>query len=558
MLLGLVLRFANLTHKAVWTDEFASMVFSLGNSFRTVPLDQVISFSDLLAPLRPNPANTLHDVAQSLLTESNHPPLYFFLTHLWLQLFPPTQAGWVSVWAMRSLPALCGVLTIPAMFGLGWLAFRSWVVAHLAAALMAVSPFGVYLGQEARHYTLPGLWVIASLACFVRVVQILQQRRSLPPWLCLIWVGVNALGIATHYFVAITLMAECFVLGAIALQHWQKDGCLKATAWKWVGVAIAGTVVSALGWLPIIQNVQDSALTDWITLPHRTGWLWIEPLARILASILTMLYLLPVQAEFEGLMWPSVIGLLMLLGWTMPKLYQGIRSSLQQPQQQFPLAVLGGFLAGAIALFLGSAYLLDRDLTLAFRYSFVYYPVVVLLLAAALASVWERRWQPPQSTTWANYRSALRYSFVAPVLAWSLVGALVVVTDLGFLKTHQPAQVVRWMHDPFPNTLIATAHHTHGQTGRLMGLALEWQRQMPNAPTPQFLLAHQSRDRPNDILNTLIPALANLPRPFDLWLVNFKPISEEALEQTLSQQTCRVDTKPRRAEGYSFRRYRCQ
>jgi len=42
----------------------------------------------------------------------------------------------------------------------GW--FRSRLVGQIAAAMMAVSPYGIYLAQEARHYTLAILLIIAS------------------------------------------------------------------------------------------------------------------------------------------------------------------------------------------------------------------------------------------------------------------------------------------------------------------------------------------------------------------------------------------------------------
>jgi len=37
--------------KTSLTDEFATLVFSLGNSFRTVPLEQAITLNTLLMPL---------------------------------------------------------------------------------------------------------------------------------------------------------------------------------------------------------------------------------------------------------------------------------------------------------------------------------------------------------------------------------------------------------------------------------------------------------------------------------------------------------------------------
>ncbi|NJR57778.1 MAG: hypothetical protein HC769_02265 [Cyanobacteria bacterium CRU_2_1] len=103
---GLILRFTYLTDKPLWTDEFSTIVFGLGNSFQTIPLDQNLTLEQLLQPLQPNPQAGIGAVIHHLLTESNHPPLYFVLTHLWLMLFPSPD-GWVSVWGYdRSLLCL--------------------------------------------------------------------------------------------------------------------------------------------------------------------------------------------------------------------------------------------------------------------------------------------------------------------------------------------------------------------------------------------------------------------------------------------------------------------
>lgn len=96
--IGTGLRFTNLAAKAPWSDEFATLVFSLGNSFNPVPLDRAIALDTLLMPLQPRPEAGIGDVIHNLMTESTHPPVYFILTHLWLQLFP-TEGGFVSLWA---------------------------------------------------------------------------------------------------------------------------------------------------------------------------------------------------------------------------------------------------------------------------------------------------------------------------------------------------------------------------------------------------------------------------------------------------------------------------
>src|SRR4028119_1759402 len=139
--IGAGLRFTQLAGKSPWTDEFATLVFSLGNSYQTVPLDQAISLETLLQPLQPNNSAGASAVIHHLVTEDHHPPLYFVLAHWWMQLFP-TSGEYISLWVARSLPALLGVASIPAVYGLGFLAFRrtlSWpatlprLVAPLAA-----------------------------------------------------------------------------------------------------------------------------------------------------------------------------------------------------------------------------------------------------------------------------------------------------------------------------------------------------------------------------------------------------------------------------------------
>ena len=211
VLIAIGLRLTNLSAKPPWTDEFSTLVFSLGNSFLPVPLDQPISVDVLLQPLQPQPTASIKDVWKHLSSESNHPPVYFFLTHWWMRLFP-THEGLVSLWGARSLAAVFGAASIPAVYALSKLAFRSRLVSHLAAAMMATSPYGIFLAQEARHYTLAILWVIASLACLVIASRHIQNRTQIPIWVALSWVGINAIGIATHYFFTLTLCSEALVL----------------------------------------------------------------------------------------------------------------------------------------------------------------------------------------------------------------------------------------------------------------------------------------------------------------------------------------------------------
>ncbi len=556
--LGAVLRFANLDAKPLWTDEFSTLVFSLGNSFRTIPLDQILPLEALLQPLQADPTATLGDVGLRLAQESNHPPLYFMLMHGWLRLWPTQDV--TGALAARSLAALFGVLTIPAFWGVSWVAWRSLTAAHLAAALAAVSPFGVYLAQEARHYTLPTLWGIASLACLLLTVRSLRAAGPMPRWLCLGWIGVNGLGLATHFFVGITLLAEAIALLFWVLHRYVQGDRWKPLVWGRLGLAAAGTVATAAVWLPLWQGMGNSELTQWVYRGDRAGVAWLDPLGQIIGSTLTMLYLLPIQAASDPVQLASIIGLVALLLWTGLWLWRGCWRLSREADTRLTVGLLAGVWLGAIALFLLISYGFQRDITSAFRYSFVYYPAVLLLVAGVLARAWQ-----DESTRGGVWPLLLGRSKGAAVLVvvMGLVGSLCVLTDVAYQKTHRPDGVVQAMQHQYSTpTLVAIAHRSHGQTGRMMGLAVEWQRQVESAtsPTeiaPPLVLLAQDNPARKRAIATLETALATLPPALDLWLVNFEQTDADRLATVLRRAAC-TKTAPRlRADGYRAQRYRC-
>lgn len=77
-MLGAILRFTNLEAKPPWADEWATLVFSLGHSFQTVPLDRVISLDTLLQPLQLDTTSQTGDAIKHLMEESTHPPFFLF------------------------------------------------------------------------------------------------------------------------------------------------------------------------------------------------------------------------------------------------------------------------------------------------------------------------------------------------------------------------------------------------------------------------------------------------------------------------------------------------
>ncbi|WP_292741078.1 glycosyltransferase [Nostoc sp. JL31] len=558
LIVGISLRLVNLTAKPPWTDEFATLVFSLGNTFLSVPLDQAIAPDILLQPLQPNPAATIGDVIHNLATQDSHPPLYFVLAYLWMKLFP-SDGGLVSLFAARLLPAIIGAASIPCVYVLGRVAFRSRLVGHLTAAMMAVSPYGVFLAQEARHYTLAILWVIGSFTCLVIATRHIQNRTPLPIWVALFWIEVNALGIATHYFFTLTLCTEAVVLIFLAwhqLQTSSKFSLLLSPPWRRIYAVAVGTCVAGLIWIPtLLENENRGALTEWIR-GSRVGLDWLSPIFQALGTLIAMISLLPVESSQLLVVIPSGVVMLTFFIWAVPILLRGIKIQLQHPESRIMIQVLAGVVTGAIALFFIFTYFLGIDLTRGARYNFVYFPAIVVLLGASLAVCWH----PPQMETKQGKNGITSIGKwgisgkKAVMLIWLMgfFSAVTVICNLGYQKYYRPDLFVQLIQQTSPTpVLIATTHKTYVHTGEMMGVAREI-KLANSLQNPQFLLAHQNQD-PNASTIALENTLKKLPRPFDLWLVNFHaPVAETV-------KTCVSDTQSLpTVDGYEYELYHCQ
>ncbi|WP_084227259.1 glycosyltransferase [Nostoc sp. KVJ20] len=604
LIIGISLRLANLTAKPPWTDEFSTLVFSLGNTFLAVPLDQAIAPDILLQPLQLNPAASIGDVVHNLATQDSHPPLYFVLAHLWMKLFP-SDGGLVSLFAARLLPAIIGAASIPCFYVLGSVAFRSPLVGHLTAAMIAVSPYGIFVAQEARHYTLAILWVTASLTCLVIATRHIQNRTPLPIWVALFWVGVNALGIATHYFFTLTLCTEVVVLiflawlqlqtssspselgrvkgkgegGKVlnplpfplspfpsphpAFLGWQttssKFSLLFSPPWRRIYGVATGTLVAGLIWIPILlENRNRDNLTEWIR-GSRVGLDWLSPIFQALGTWMAMICLLPVESSQLLVVIPSGLVTLIFFIWAVPIVLRGIKIQLQHPESRIMIQVLGGVVISAIALFFIFTYFLGIDLTRGARYNFVYFPAIVVLLGASLAVCWH----PPKELMGREHekngiKSIGKWGIngkKAVMLIWltGFVSAVTVFCNLGYQKYYRPDLFVQLIQQVSPvPVLIATTHKTYIHTGEMMGVA----REIKLANSPQnflFLLAHQDQD-PNLSSIALENTLKKLPRPFDLWLVNFHAPVAEAVKTCVISDTKSLSS----VDGYEYELYRCQ
>jgi len=93
----------------------------------------------------------------SIADYSVHPPFYYFVLHFWMGLGE-------DLYTIRLLSVLISTACIPCIYLLGREILSS-PGALVAATLMAIAPFQIFHGQQARMYPLLTLLVLAT-ACF--------------------------------------------------------------------------------------------------------------------------------------------------------------------------------------------------------------------------------------------------------------------------------------------------------------------------------------------------------------------------------------------------------
>ncbi|BAZ13031.1 hypothetical protein NIES4071_48650 [Calothrix sp. NIES-4071] len=535
ILLGALLRFWNLDFKPLWMDEVITAIFSLGKNYKDLPLDRVFPLISLTEIFTYQPGKSCHDIALNLISQSTHPPLFFCTMYTWLGWLQHT-GNWIA--KLRFLPALFGVATVFVIYWVNRIAF-SWQTGLAAAACMAVSPFAVYLSQEARHYTLPMLLISLALLFLVQIQKdIFLQRVRV--WVWCSWAIVNSVSLYVHYFCILALVAQIATL--VSLLIWQKVRRLRI--WFLLTLSTTGIIVSFLPWLMVMLHHSKRSETTWLEAPQH-----IAPFYQTIINWILMVIAFPV--EQQPILTAIVCAVFMLFCgvWVGTQAIKGLKQLLNQPDTQLPTLTLLSFSVWVILEFFAIIYLTQKDITVVPRYNFVYYPGFCAILAVSLV---ER-----------GRGKKLIKSPLAVVLFIGVVSCIFSNFNLVFQKPFQPELVARnFNQEPSVPLMVVVGYSDYQDValGLSFGLALQ-QLQTKN----QIQLAQTNLAFFDKKLNfqKVIDKLAQLPPPqsarLNLWVVA-SGLRRRDFPQKLnisSQATCNKDDKQYYRIGIPYQLYRC-
>ena len=545
--LGAILRFWHLDFKPLWMDEIITAIFSFGKSYKDVPLDVVFPLARLQEVFTLQPGVSYSQIAQNVATYSTHPPLFFCWMYSWLGWMSPLGKEWVE--KLRSLPALFGVGAIAVMYFVNRTAFRP-SAGIMAAGLMAVSPFTVYLSQEARHYTLPMLAVALALLGLIQILQDLEKRQAVRFWVWLKWAIINSLSFYIHYFCILAFIAQIATL--LVLMYWLRENILnKRKTWLALILSMSGVAISFLPWLKVIVSHSHRAETDW--LAHAN---FIAPFYQTLLNWLLMVIVLPV--EESPLAVAIVCGLLMTLfgiwvGW---QVFEGLKQLWSKPSTHLATLTLLSFLVWVLLEFFAIVYFLDKDITAIIRYSFVYYPSICALLAASI--------------------SKRNTKFI--ILLVGVLSCVFVIFNLAFQKPFKPEQVAQNMNfEPAVPLMVVMAYRDYQDValGLSFGLALEPLRESrvavgkgdltsvapSNAPLPSthFAFFKQSPDFKSvwhQLSQLSVPATSNI----NLWIIGPGRKHQDYPQRVgfVLKTHCNIDPNQYYRIGIPYQLYRCR
>jgi uncharacterized membrane protein len=508
--IGAGLRFSNLTLKMVWADEIASIVHGLGNSFTDVASNKVISLAALLKPLEINHQQGLIDVMKYGTFEDFIPPLHFLLLHFWM-LGIQASDQLFSVFTARSLSVCLSLLSIPATYSLSKEFFpahrRAW---FLAAGIITFSPYSIALAQEIRHYSIAIVFVALSILLFFRVSAQIVQAKPLQVGLLCLLAAINLLGMASHYFFVIVLIAEVLTLLIIAYQY------KLSKAFRKISIAVFINSMSMLAWLPVYAlNHSRDELTAWAKIDITQIDVVANLFLQFIVSSITMFFLLPVESSNIIIMIVSgtlMLITLILLSWL---ILRGIKNHLPQ-SYNLPVRFLTLYVISSMTTLISLSCIFRKDFLTSPRYHFIYFPALIVLVSYFVCCAFDDN-QPLAKIKNITINKANIFYLFAIVLFTS---SLCVINNLCFLKPFNADIMANIIQSKSGDSaIVVTNNKTLIDTSHLLALGWQFAQNKQPRTSPTFFLDRVASQNTKE--QSIQNALHSVTGSTSIWLVNY-------------------------------------
>ena len=532
--IGTILRFWHLDLKPLWLDEVITALFSLGRNYNDVPLEAMFSLERLDQIFSFNPTVSCPQIAHNLATQSTHPPLFFCLMHKWVEIHLGGIRTQGLVW-MRSLSALFGVSAIAAGYYLNRVAF-SPATGLMGAAMIAVSPFGVYLSQEARHYTLAILLITLALLGLIQIQQDLQQQQlRFSVWIS--WAIVNSIGLYVHYFFILAFIAQVVTL--FGLMYWQRH-ILPCKSWLTASLAVIGVVASFIPWYPMLLGHFNRSETNWLPQPQL-----ITPVYQTLASWVLMVVALPVENQPLWIAVPSGLLMVFFAAWVTWHTVKGLKRLWQTPENHLSVLTLGSYSLCVLLEFFAITYLLGKDITFVPRYHFVYYPSLVALIAASLVK---------NERLVKSGAKVGKQNFYLLFFTFSCLSCVLVVSNLVFQKPYNPQLVAQNMNqEPAVPLMVVVGYQGYQEVALGLSFALALEKIRSDAEFAFF-----KRSLGYEYVWQKLSQLQLPANQLNLWVVAPELKRRDYPFQLKStQNTCILDSTQHYRIGIPYQLYQC-
>ena len=509
IIIAIILRCHNLDSKTLWIDEIITALVSLGNSYDNLPLNTLIHPQDVINIFQFQNDSSCAVITNTLTYQSTHPPLFFCLLNIWLRKWHNSQMN--LLWQLRILPAVFGVIIVYLIYILNR-SFSSQKNALFAAALMAVSPFGIYLSQEARHYTLAMLLILLGLILLIRNIKDLEEGKTeLKFWL--IWSIVMGISFYCHYYCLLAYIAQLCSLFfylfihskylGITLQY--IDNCIsligksihinkifqpfiiifdslkkisitthkiKLDKKKLIVIIISSLlpIIIFSPWFSTFMYHIGSDKTSWLPSPNL-----ISPFYQTVMAWILMIIALPVESPILAIQILS--GLVMVIF----VIYVGniILKNWFYSWNKYPqLLILFSYIFFCAGILIVLSYLFDKDLTIVPRYSFFYYPACISLIAIFIYPDSRfRNFKYNRQKLYRDQKNKPNKLFL--ILVIILISSLCVLQNLVFKKPYEPTRIAQQFNQTQEKTMLVLNYKDTNE----MAFSLSYAYALSNLPS---------------------------------------------------------------------------